>query len=260
MTELNLSPEELLAELGIEQPEDIDVEAIAQYCGATVVYEPLEGSEARILGYGDQAFITVNLSSSRPRQRFSAAHELGHWMRDRGKIAHFVCTDRQLVSAWSRDDPEKRANRYAAELLLPGSMFREAARGMAMTFESVRMLGDAFQTSLTATAIRLVEEGSFPSMLICCEPGGKRWKWHLQGPDVPRELWPVDLPGRGTIASGMLNGGPARGPCEVGAWGWFVHPDADRYSVHEDSIQIPGCVLTLLWWKDESQLLDLVRD
>lgn len=34
----------LLRELGITEPEDIKIEAIAQYCGATIVYEPLRGA------------------------------------------------------------------------------------------------------------------------------------------------------------------------------------------------------------------------
>jgi len=37
------SPSRLLKELGITEPQEIDVEAIAQYCGATIVYERLEG-------------------------------------------------------------------------------------------------------------------------------------------------------------------------------------------------------------------------
>ena len=51
---------ELLDALGITNAREIDVEAIAQYCGATILYEPLQGCEARILGYGDRAVITIN--------------------------------------------------------------------------------------------------------------------------------------------------------------------------------------------------------
>lgn len=51
------SPKVLLNELGITEPQDIRIEGIAQYCGATIMYETLTGCEARILGLGDQAFI-----------------------------------------------------------------------------------------------------------------------------------------------------------------------------------------------------------
>jgi len=86
MTAPRKSPEKLLVELGILEPADIDIEAIAQYCRATIVYDKLTGCEARIVGNAERAIITVNISSQRPRQRFSAAHELGHWMLDRNKV------------------------------------------------------------------------------------------------------------------------------------------------------------------------------
>ena len=44
------SPAAILEELGITEPEDLDIEAIAQSCGATIVYERLDGCAARILG------------------------------------------------------------------------------------------------------------------------------------------------------------------------------------------------------------------
>ena len=43
--------------------------------------EPLTGCEANIIGRGDKAIITINSKSIPGRQRFSAGHELGHWMR-----------------------------------------------------------------------------------------------------------------------------------------------------------------------------------
>ena len=41
---------ELLWELGISAPDEIDIEAIAQYCGATIVYEELHGCVERFSG------------------------------------------------------------------------------------------------------------------------------------------------------------------------------------------------------------------
>src|SRR6266850_7589222 len=66
------APESLLEQLGIRRPEDIDVEVIAQFCGATVTYELLVACEARVLGLGNRAIITVNSESIEPRRRFSA--------------------------------------------------------------------------------------------------------------------------------------------------------------------------------------------
>lgn len=252
------SPDTLLDELGIREPEDLAIEAIAQYCGATILYQDLEGCEARIVGRGDRAIITVNTSVGRGRQRFSGAHELGHWMCDRGKIA-FACTERLLAREWEDDNPERRANEYAADLLLPKSMFATRAKNREMTFAAVRHLAETFQTSLTATAIRLVDYGSFPAMVVCSDP--ERRRWFKRGPDVPDVLWPRERVARLTVAYDVLNGEASAGPTDVAADAWFEHRDARRYAIREDSVRITeDLVLTLLWWKDERQLLDLEDD
>ena len=247
----------LLEELGISEPQEINIEAIAECCGATIIYEPLKGCEARILGHGDRAIITVNSTSSRERQRFSGAHELGHWMRDRGKIG-FACAEMVFAAEWGEENSEVRANRYAADLLLPSPIFSSRAKNKDMTFATVRDLAKDFQTSLTATAIRLVELGSFPAMVVCYEQGRRRW--FTRGPDVPGVLWPRDEPGRGTVAFDLIQGTETtERPVDVYADGWFDHPYAGRYEVREDSIRMSDrFVLSLLWWKDERQILDLV--
>jgi Zn-dependent peptidase ImmA (M78 family) len=248
-------PATILDELGITKPSEIDIEAIAQYWGATIVYEPLDGSAARILGFGDRAVITVDANAGRPRQRFSAGHEFGHWMRDRGKIA-FSCTDRSLLREWDADNPERRANRYAADLLLPGKMVEKAARGMPLTFASARELSEVFTTSLVATALRLVELGTLPGMLICTERAGR--KWFVRSPLIPDTMWPVRTPGSGSVAYRLLAGAVSSSgaPEVVDADDWIDHPDAKRYEVVEDSRQVSdGLVMTMLWWRNEAQIL-----
>lgn len=253
------APAALLKELGISEPNEIDIEAIAHYCGATVLYEVLEGCAARIVGHGDRAIITVDSQEHRPRQRFSAGHELGHWMLDRGKVG-FACTESMLSSEWTADNPERRANGYAADLLLPEFMFVPRARRTKITFDTVEALAQEFVMSMTATAIRLVQYGSFPTMIICTERG--RRKWFIRGPDVPEMLWPREQPKEDTLANSLIHGHcEEKRPLEIYADSWIDHQDAHRYGVVEDSIKIrPDQVLTLLWWKDERQLLDLTED
>ena len=253
------SPESLLKELGITEPEDIDIEAIAEYCKATIVYEPLSGCEARIIGYGEKAIITVNQNSIREKQRFSAAHELGHWMCDRGEIAS-ICTERMLYDKWFQDDKESRANKYAADILLPKYIFCPRAKNKEITFLSAKDLANDFKTSLTATSIRLVEFGSYPSMIVCNEFGQRRWRWFKKSPNVPDEIWPCDIPGRDSVAYDILHGNnpDTQSPIDVYADNWINQPDAYQYEIREHTIKITtNFVLTLLWWKDESQLIDL---
>jgi hypothetical protein len=251
------SPDQLLQELWITAPEEIDIEAIATHCGATVLYEPLRGCEARILGRDDRAIITVNSASRRERQRFSAAHELGHWMQDHGKMAAGACSEQAFATEWFKENPEYRANRYAADLLLPRAMFCDRARKQPVAFATVRDLAQQFQTSLTATAIRLVELGSFPAMAVCNTL--QKREWFCRGPSIPEGLWLLDEPGRDTVAYDLLRGSTEdAGPADVPASGWFAASESSRYLIREDSVRItPRLILTVLWWKDERQLLEM---
>ncbi len=249
------SPSRLLKELGITEPSEIDLEAIAQYCGATIVYEQLQGCEARILGNDNRAIITINSASPIGRKRFSAGHELGHWMRDRGKVG-FSCTERIMTREWGPINAERGANEYAADLLMPEEMFAKESRNKPITFDVVREMSDTFQTSLTATAIRLVRYGSFPAMLTYLEDGKR--KWFIRGDDVPEKLWPLDAPRPATTAADLLKGEGLSGPTQIQADGWIDHPRSKWYEVIEHSLQVsPTGILSLLWWKDEKQLLDL---
>ncbi|MGH7802557.1 MAG: ImmA/IrrE family metallo-endopeptidase [Thermodesulfobacteriota bacterium] len=251
------SPEQLLNELGITRPDEIDIEAIAFHCGATIRYRPLTGCAARIVGYRSNAIITVDSGSPRARQRFSAAHELGHWTYDRGK-ASFSCQETQFVREWSRHNSESRANIYASDLLLPASLFTPMASTFkTMDFDVVKSLAETFTTSLTATAIRLVEYGPLPIMLVCYNDAGR--EWFVRGSCVSEQLWPSKMPESGTYAFDLLKSGmecEIRG--EVPAEAWFEHRCAERYYIQEHSLRTSyGDVLVLLWWKNEQMLIDI---
>ncbi|WP_457670738.1 ImmA/IrrE family metallo-endopeptidase [Thiolapillus sp.] len=251
-----IRPDVLLCQLGITRPEQIDLEAIAYHFGARVKYQPLDGCAARIIGTAKRAIITVDEDSSEQRQRFSLGHELGHWLWDRGTIAQLCDSSELRASRQLGDAREARANRFAAELLMPKNLFRPAAQGMPMTFESVRHLAGMFRTSLTATAIRLVELGSYPAMVVFTTRQGRAWYWG--SPEVPKYFVPRKFPGDGAVAHQMLKDDPfSLGPMDVDADEWFDRPGAEDHVLLEDSLSWPnGTVLSLIWWKDESMLQD----
>jgi Zn-dependent peptidase ImmA (M78 family) len=250
------TPQQILAELGINQPEDLDVEAIAEYCGATIRYKPLSDCEARIIGFHNRAIITVNTSSSRGRQRFSGGHELGHWMCDRGKVA-FRCEYETYLKGWRADNAETRANRFASDLLLPTSMFVPRARGLPVILQTARQLAIIFSTSLTSTLIRLVEHGGLPSMLVYTTP--QKREWFVASAEVEGRLWPLSRPGGGSLAASLFNSkSQEKGPKDIRCDNWINHPRADQYWVKENSLSLQdGSVLSLLWWEDEQQITDL---
>lgn len=260
MIEAGTSPEQILSLLGITEPEDLDIEAIAYACGATIVPQPLTGCEANIIGFGDRAIITVNTNSILTRRRFSAGHELGHWMKDRGQSA-FGCLDSQIDSEWTANNAETRANRFASDLLLSVGMFVPRAKGRPMTLETVGDLAAVFRMSQTATAIRLVNLGSFPAMLIYYAQGQRKWFLRPSN-DIPTSLWPPERPEPHSLAAGLLsNKFTDSTDGNVRSDHWFEHDKAEKYYIRESCFRTgPDSILVLLWWQDEQQLIDIAEE
>jgi Zn-dependent peptidase ImmA (M78 family) len=248
------SPQQILDRLGITEPGEIDLTAIAYDCGAIVLEGELHGCEARLVGARNEAFITVNRQSYGPRKRFSIGHEIGHWMHDRG-VASFTCGKVEFQS-WDAASPETRANNYAADLLLPKSMFVPRAVNRPITLATTSELANTFQTSLTSTAIRLVECGGKPSVVVYTTAQGIRWS--RRNRDVPFPVKVRDSVDSDSVAYDILRGKGAPGPTDVAASSWFIDYHAARHSVREDSQKVWDGVLTLLWWPDESHLLQYV--
>lgn len=253
---IRVSPaERLLQSLGVTEPEEIDLEAIAFHQNARVRFRSLDGCEARIIGSSDTAIITVNENSSFRRRRFSIAHELGHWCHHRGKT--LACRAEEIRP---RDaiNPERVADGFAADLILPRYMLLPIARSFSkLTTKTVKEIGGIFHTSWTATAIRLVELGHSPAMLICHGAKGVKWKWFVRGPDVPSRWFPKDDLDPESFAFNVLYGrGPEdASPRKIGADAWFDRPEAQRYELQEQTFRVSDSeVLTLLSIIDERML------
>lgn len=248
------SPAVLLNELGIDDPRDIRIEAIAQYCGATIVYEPLQGSDARLVGFGQRAFITVNSQSNLPRQRFSAAHELGHWMWDRGKLAACGGFPVDGNPGEEQNGIERRANRYAVDLLLPETLFAQEVgrQGGEPCFKVVQALTQAFLTSVTATAIRYVELSPYPMVLVASDR--QRRKWYIRSSQIPRVMKLREKPHPKSLAARLLADPKAEVTLEeMPADRWIENEGAEDSSLKEDAIAMgPEFVLSLLSWKHDN--------
>lgn len=252
------SPESLIDELGITEPEDIDLEAIAYYCKAVVQYRQLDGCAARIVGNRNQAIISVDDRSTRGRQRFSIGHELGHWMRDRGKGAH-LCQVADMRRTWiSRSDPESLANAFAAELLMPADIFRNKAGERPVTLTTVRELAQQFQTSQTATAIRLTQLSPLPALLACYSKMGRRW--FIRSRALPVDLFPVKELHHDTSAFENLFRGDTTSSRlrSVNARLWLSHPRAYQTTVNEESVLIgDDAILVCMSWNKTTDLIPL---
>lgn len=244
--------EDMLMALGIERPDQIDLEAIAWERGAVVKYRPLDKCDAMIVGAERRAIITVNSSAIHVRRRFSLAHEIGHWHHHRGRI--LFCGAADIGNpAHGPLNPESQADRFASDLLLPGFMFRPRIQKMKrIALAAVREIADEFNVSVTATLLRLVETDRFPILAVCHNKHGRRW--FRRAPMIPGWWFPNEELDVESIAFEMLFGGAlelayAR---KIGADAWFDFRGSDRYEIQEQSFLLPNEeVLTLLIIPDD---------
>lgn len=254
MTALTVA-EQLLKSLGVAEAKEIDVEAIAFTQNATVRRRPLDGCEARIVGTVERAIITVFDKSRDQRYRYSVAHELGHWNHHRGRA--FNCRPEDIGSADGYDpfNPERVADRFAADLLMPRYLFEPSTRRFAkMNLDAAEELSHDFNVSLSAAAIRLVEFGPAPAMVICHRVGKKPW-FHRH-PHVPETFFPKAELHPDSYAMDVWSGKVARSRmATVGADAWINHWKAERFQVVEQTFRTGrDRILTMVWWQNEAQI------
>lgn len=259
----NISASEaFLQSLGVTDPNEIDLEAIAWDQGAEIKYRDLEGCEARILGAGNKAIISVQQDIYRRRQRFSIGHELGHWHHHRGKS--FSCRSEDIgnyAGTNATGDAEKVADRYSANLLLPLYIFTDVVKQYKHpTFDTIFAIADLFDVSKTCTAIRFVEHGNFPCILACYTQTGR--KWFKRNKDVPSKIFPHNELDHDSNAFEVLFGNSDKSNRSVSSGDtWINWWKAERYEICEETVQLAeGEVLTLLTWKNEQMLSEAEDD
>lgn len=253
MTE-RLSPaERLLIRLGVKSPSDIDLEAIAWTMGAVVNYRKLDRCEATIVGSQRRAIITINSNAIPTRQRFSVAHEIGHWHLHRGRI--LFCGNRDIDNPGNSPlNPETQADHFASDLLLPTYLFKPLiAKFKRPTLAMLREIAAEFSASDTATLLKLVGSNQFPILAVCHSKDRRRW--FQRAPMIPGWWFPRDQLDPDTFAFDLLFKGAteATHPRKVGADAWFEFRGVDRFEVREQSFLLPGNeVLTLLILPDSA--------
>jgi Zn-dependent peptidase ImmA (M78 family) len=134
----------------------IPVSQIARDLGVAVFIRPFPNAlSALILRHGSNAFIGVNSHHAPVRQRFSIAHELGHFVLHHADH-HFIEYADDLGGETPGYDweNERAANQFAAELLMPAESLRKDARTT-----SVARLARRYDVSQEAMGFRMAHLG-----------------------------------------------------------------------------------------------------
>lgn len=252
---IRLRPAELLLqELGVTEPNDIDLEAIAHYVGCEARYRDLVGCEARIIGTGDRAIISISTAVHPVRQRFSLGHELGHWCHHRGRPLMCRADDIENQTRGALD-PERVADGYAADLLLPRYLVEPRLdRKSRPSFKQVEEIATAFRTSVPATALRFVDLTPYDVILVCHNQQGRRW--FKRGPRIPERWFPRDDLDADSYAFDVLyKKRPRSHIALMPAAAWFDQREAERYELNEETIALSSDdILTMLTIRDDGMM------
>ena len=171
----------LLKDIGITQS-PIDVYRVAKYLGIEVKPDNLGDEISGVLiKQGNKIICGVNEAHSENRQRFTIAHEIGHFVLnhernglfvDEHKV-HFAQHYRDARSAEGTNWQERQANHFAASLLMPKTFLQNeiaqmSEKGIGFDLsgdmdEAVSSLADKFQVSPISMTYRIGKLGLLDS-------------------------------------------------------------------------------------------------
>lgn len=151
-----IAAEDALADVDRDRP--INPVRIAESLGvsvnvATFPESGIETVSGGIFRDGDVVTIVLNETEPRVRQRFTCAHELGHYLKRVSEGRDDVdFTDRRTYASGTGSDPEEMfANEFAGALLMPERELRAAHASGASVLGMARI----FDVSAAAMTMRL---------------------------------------------------------------------------------------------------------
>ncbi|MBI3129669.1 MAG: ImmA/IrrE family metallo-endopeptidase [Candidatus Tectomicrobia bacterium] len=144
-----------------------------------------KGVSGMLLRLGDQyAIAYATHIESDGFQRFSVAHEIGHFLLPghMDQVLPAGTTMHESRSGFvSEDRYELEADHFAAGLLMPDPLFSKAMNKAGEGLRAVESLAALCQTSLTSTALRLVQCSDVPVAMVM-SAGGRIEYCFMSGP------------------------------------------------------------------------------
>ena len=202
--------ENILAELNIATL-PIDPSLVAKNRGIVVEAKPrtADGVSGMLLRHGNNfGIMYATHIRSKGFQRFSIAHELGHYFLD-GHI-DYIFKDGNIHESCagfiSADNYEREADHFAAGLLMPEALFKTALKNETYGLNAVESLAALCITPLTATAIRYVSLCDIACAIVLSSEGRINFcsfsekmkllpnlKWPKRGSCIPRNSTTADF-------------------------------------------------------------------
>lgn len=167
MTDPEISAENLLKKHDLMSA-PVQVRDLAERESAVVVLQRFDGNTTSgfMLANKDGVVIGVNSATSKRRQRFTIAHEIGHMALHKGDalMVDNVIQFRDELSSLGTNRNEREANAFAASLLMPQQLVvqhisRAINDGVTGREELIGRLAGEFDVSTEAMSYRLINLG-----------------------------------------------------------------------------------------------------
>lgn len=138
-------------------------ENLARELGLKIVFEKLDADVSGVLVLRESSpVIFINADQHSNRQRFTIAHEIGHYLLHKQEQVHvdneFSVVYRNNKSSTGEDQHEIEANQFAAEILMPENCvekYLSENKITTITETTIAEMAEFFGVSLQAMTIRL---------------------------------------------------------------------------------------------------------
>ena len=173
-------------------PDAIDLEIVRQMLPSTpygagvreikppveIIGDAFEGVLAR--DPDDHAVwgIAYNGKARGERQRFTIAHELGHFILHRSQKQSFNCDSQSVHTGIDGlRQIEREADEFAGNLLMPGDLLREWISNQRIDLHVLSAIAKRFQVSFEALCIRFIKFTKQRAILVYWDNGFVKYEW-----------------------------------------------------------------------------------
>lgn len=158
-------------------------------------------------------------TTSSPRARFTASHELGHYFIDehRNSLIRTNQSHPSFVEMNSDIEIEQQADWFASNFLMPERRFKKQAKKCNRTADSITKLSIEFKTSAESTAIRFAKTHDATLSTMYWTEQKRKWCWSSEKAFELTKNWAHKGSNKvpsGSLTARALHGGDTVDPAE----------------------------------------------
>jgi Zn-dependent peptidase ImmA (M78 family) len=155
----------------IDDRQPVELAELAKKIGLSIRHVPSDGFEGALVRIVNQpiGIVAVRKNMPRPRERFTIAHEIGHFVLPGHEDERRVCSEEEIETpeADAKDVKpedaynrrlEQEAHKFASRLLMPSPVIGRIVKRLGFSIQTCELVSRLFQVSLMAAAARCVEE------------------------------------------------------------------------------------------------------